>query len=64
MRMRTTLDLPDALVKEALALTKIKTKTELIKYALENIIQRQKIIGLIKYFGKINLENDIKKSEK
>ena len=48
--MRTTLELPDALVNEALELTKISTKTELIKFALENIIQREKIKGLVGYF--------------
>jgi Arc/MetJ family transcription regulator len=40
---RTTLELPDVLVDEAMALTKISTETELVKYALENVIQREKI---------------------
>ena len=59
--MRTTLELPDTLVHEAMALTKIPTKTGLIKYALENVIQREKIKGLTHYFGKINLEIDLNK---
>ena len=59
--MRTTLELPDALVHEAMILTKIPTKTELIKVALENIIQREKIKGLTDYFGKLNLDIDINK---
>lgn len=54
--MRTTLDLPEALVDEALALTHIKTKTDLIKIALQNLIQREKIKDIKNYFGKINLE--------
>jgi Arc/MetJ family transcription regulator len=57
--MRTTLELPDALVNEALTLTKISTKTELIKFALENIIQREKIKELAHYFGKITLDIDL-----
>jgi len=57
--MRTTLELPDALVHEAMALTKISTKTELIKFALENIIQREKIQGLKDYFGKMDLDIDL-----
>ena len=57
--MRTTLELPDTLVHEAMALTKIPTKTKLIKFALENVIQREKIKGLTKYFGKLNLEIDL-----
>ena len=62
--MRTTLDLPDTLVKEAMALTQITTKTELIKHALENVIQREKIRGLTDYFGKLNLDIDLNKLRK
>ena len=59
--MRTTLELPDTLVNEAMTLTKIPTKTELVKFALENVIQREKIKELANYFGKINLEIDLDK---
>ncbi|MCL1812734.1 MAG: type II toxin-antitoxin system VapB family antitoxin [Treponema sp.] len=59
--MRTTLELPDTLVHEAMALTKIPTKTELVKFALENVIQREKIKGITDYFGKINLGIDLNK---
>ena len=59
--MRTTLELPDTLVNEAMTLTKIPTKTELVKFALENVIQREKIKELANYFGKINLEIDLNK---
>ncbi len=57
--MRTTLDLPKELVDEAMAMTRIPTKTELIKTALKNLIQREKILGLKKYYGKIDLEIDL-----
>jgi len=59
--MRTTLELPDTLIHEAMSLTQISTKTEVIKYALENIIQREKIKGLTDYFGKLNLDIDLDK---
>ena len=59
--MRMTLDLPDALMNEAMVLTKITTKTELIKYALEDVIQREKIKGLTNYFGKLDLNIDLDK---
>ena len=62
--MRTTLELPDTLVQEAMALTEIPTKTALIKFALENIIQREKIKNLTKYFGKLNLDIDLDKLRK
>ncbi|MDR1468443.1 MAG: type II toxin-antitoxin system VapB family antitoxin [Spirochaetaceae bacterium] len=57
--MRTTLELPDALVNEAISVTNISSKTALIKYALENVIQREKIKGLANYFGKITLDIDL-----
>jgi len=59
--MRITLELPDVLVHEAMSLTKISTKTELVKFALENVIQREKIKELTGYFGKLNLDIDIDK---
>jgi len=57
--MRTTLDLPETLIEEAMALTHIQTKTDLIKTALQNLIQKEKIKGLKNYFGKIDLEIDL-----
>ena len=38
--MKTTLDLPDELMKEAMQLTDIKTKTEVIKLALQELIKK------------------------
>ncbi|MDR1901971.1 MAG: type II toxin-antitoxin system VapB family antitoxin [Treponema sp.] len=62
--MRTTLDLPDTLVNEAMNITNISKKTDLIKYALENIIQREKVKELAQYFGKISLDIDLDKLRK
>lgn len=57
--MRTTLDLPESLIKEAMDLTRIQTKTEVIKMALQNLIQKEKIKDLKKYYGKIDLDIDL-----
>jgi hypothetical protein len=46
--MRTTLELPDALVEEAMTLTKIQTKKD-----------EKKIQGLKKYYGKVDLVIDV-----
>lgn len=54
--MRTTLDLPEDLVKEAMKVTKAKTKTELIKSALRNIIQKNNLQALKKYKGAVDLD--------
>lgn len=57
--MRTTLDLPEELVNEAMEITKCKTKTELIKIALKNIIVKEKVKGLKEYYGKVALDIDL-----
>jgi len=62
--MRTTLELPDTLVNEAMLLTKFSTKTELMKFALQNVIQREKIKGITNYFGKLNLDINLDKLRK
>ena len=57
--MRTTLDLPENLISEAMTVTHTKTKTEVIKLALQNLIQKENIKDIKKYFGKIDLEIDL-----
>jgi hypothetical protein len=57
--MRTTLDIPRELVDEAMAVTKSKTKTELIKMALQNIINQEKRNQLINFHGKVDLDIDL-----
>ncbi|MBN1294271.1 MAG: type II toxin-antitoxin system VapB family antitoxin [Candidatus Latescibacteria bacterium] len=57
--MRTTLDIPENLLLEAMKVTRARTKTEAIKFALENIIQKNKIKQLKKYRGKVVLDIDL-----
>jgi hypothetical protein len=57
--MRTTLDLPEALLKEAMELTHISTKTALIKTALQSLIQKEKTRDIKQYFGKVDLDIDL-----
>ena len=57
--MRTTLILPDQLICEAMKLTKEKTKTGVIKIALLNLIEKEKIKDLKKYYGKVDLNIDL-----
>ncbi len=45
-KMRTTIDIPEELIREAMRITKSPTKTELIKKALYNIIQKDKFTTL------------------
>jgi hypothetical protein len=57
--MNTTLELPKELVGQAMAVTNITTENDVVKYALESIIQKEKVKGLVDYFGKVNLDIDL-----
>ena len=60
--MRTTLDLPETLLIEAMRITHARTKTEVIKTALINLIQKEKIRELKSYGGKVvDLDIDLDK---
>jgi hypothetical protein len=57
--MRTTLDLPEELLNEAMKVTKITTKTKVIITALEEIIRKSKISELKEFKGKVDLDIDL-----
>ena len=54
--MRTTLDLPENLLNEAMRVTHAQTKTAVIVLALEELIRKSKISDLKKFKGKIELD--------
>ena len=57
--MRTTLDLPDNLINEAMKVTQIKTKTKVIITALEQLIRKTQLSEIKQFKGKINLDIDL-----
>ncbi|MCF6211297.1 MAG: type II toxin-antitoxin system VapB family antitoxin [Gammaproteobacteria bacterium] len=57
--MRTTLDLPENLLNEAMKVTHTNTKTAVIIKALEELVRKSKISDLKKYKGKIDLDIDL-----
>ena len=57
--MRTTLDLPEKLLNEAMKITCTGTKTGVIVLALRELIRKSKITNLKKYRGKIDLDIDL-----
>ena len=57
--MRTTLDLPEELINEAMKATRIQTKTRVIITALEELIRKSKISEIKQYKGKIDLDIDL-----
>jgi len=56
--MRTNVMIDDALIEEAFNLTKIKTKKELLKTALEELIENRKRKDIREIRGKINFHED------
>lgn len=57
--MRTTLDLPENLLKEAMQITNSPTKTRVIITALEELIRKSKISDIKKFKGKVDLDIDL-----
>lgn len=57
--MRTTLDLPEELLIEAMQATHIQTKTKVIITALEELIRKSKISEIKNYKGKVDLDIDL-----
>jgi Arc/MetJ family transcription regulator len=54
--MKTTLNLPDDLIQEALKITKFKTKTDLIVSAIKHLVKQEKLQKLKNYKGKVQLD--------
>jgi len=57
--MRTTLDLPEDLINEAMRATHINTKTKVIITALEELIRKSKISELKEFKGTVDLDIDM-----
>ncbi len=57
--MRTTLDLPEELLREAMSVSHIKTKTKVITLALQELIRKSELSELKKFKGKIDLDIDL-----
>ena len=57
--MRTTLDLPEELLHQAMAVSHINTKTRVITLALQELIRKSEISNLKQFKGKIDLDVDL-----
>lgn len=62
--MRTTLDLPEDLLKEALRVSHARTKTMAIVLGLKELVHRHKIDELRALRGKLSLKFDKRISRK
>ncbi len=60
--MKTTLNIPEALIKKAMALAKHKTKTETVVLALQEYIRKKKIDNILSTEGKLHFDDTWEKS--
>jgi len=56
---RTSIDIDDKLVKEGLKITHLKTKKELVHYALEELIKKEKRKRIMELEGKLQWDGDL-----
>jgi Arc/MetJ family transcription regulator len=57
--MRTTLDLPEALLEEARRLLGFKSKTDTVVLSLTELVRRRRVDELKALAGKVKLEVDV-----
>lgn len=61
---RTNIVIDDRLVHEALRLTRLKTKKELVNYALEELVRKRRRKGLLKLEGRVVWTGDLAEMRK
>ena len=54
--MKTSIELPDNLLLQAMRAARVKTRREVVTLALEELIKKSQSSTLKKYKGKINLD--------
>jgi Arc/MetJ family transcription regulator len=62
--MRTTLDLPDALVEEARNALGFKSKTDTVVLALRELVRRRRLDDLKALMGRVRLDVDVPRSRR
>lgn len=62
--LRTNIELDERLVAEAMRLTRMKTKKELVNYALKNLVCRMKRKKLLTLEGKVEWIGDLDEMRK
>jgi len=62
--MRTTLNLPEALVEEAQALLQFQSKTDTVIFALRELVRRKRLDDLKDLMGSVDLRVDVPASRR
>jgi Arc/MetJ family transcription regulator len=60
--MKTTLNISEKLLEEAIRLTGVRTKTAVVSQALEALIREKRIDRLIKKAGNLNFDDSWEES--
>jgi hypothetical protein len=60
--MKTTLNIPEGLIKTAMSLSKRRTKTETIIVALHEYVRLKRVEKIMEHEGKLQLEDTWEKS--
>lgn len=56
--MKTTLNIPESLIEEAMTISKSKSKTETVIAGLNELIRRQKIERVLEGVGKVKIRDN------
>jgi Arc/MetJ family transcription regulator len=62
--MRTTLDIPEALIDEARVAAGLSSKTDTVVLALRELIRRRRVGELKSLFGRVRLDVDLASSRR
>lgn len=62
--MRTNIDLDDALLAEAMAVSGLKTKKAIVEAALRQFIQHKHELETLSLFGTVDWEGDLDRSRR
>ena len=62
--MRTTLDIPEALVEEARRALGFKSKTDTVVLALRELVRRRRLDDLKALMGRVRLDVDLPRSRR
>lgn len=62
--MRTTIELPDELVEQAMRVAHVKTKTMAIALGLQELINKSRLESLRALRGRVDLTVDLHKSRR
>jgi hypothetical protein len=60
--MKTTLNIPEDLIRKAMSLAKHRTKTETIIVALQEYVRQKKIEKILEQQGKLQFDDSWEKS--